>query len=52
MAGLSGVPQSVGQRGMGDRKSAFPKYVCVDPNAHIVDEEYGYLATSVRTLLK
>jgi hypothetical protein len=35
-----------------DTKFGFPKFIYFDPNADIVDEEYGYLTTSVRKLLK
>ncbi|MDP2885705.1 MAG: DUF6174 domain-containing protein [Ignavibacteria bacterium] len=35
-----------------DTMFGFPKHIYVDPNAHIADEEYGYLTTSVRKLLK
>ena len=35
-----------------DTKFGFPKHIYVDPNAQIADEEYGYLTTSVRKLLK
>jgi hypothetical protein len=35
-----------------DSKFGFPKYIWVDPNAQIADEEYGYRTTSIRKLLK
>jgi hypothetical protein len=35
-----------------DTKFGFPKYIYVDPYAQMADEEYGYLITSVRKLLK
>jgi len=31
-----------------DTKFGFPKCIHVDPNAHIADEEYGYLTASIR----
>ncbi len=35
-----------------DPKFGFPKYIYVDPNAQIADEEYGYLTSSVKKLMK
>jgi len=35
-----------------DTKFGFQKRIYVDPNARIADEEYSYLTTSVRKLLK
>jgi hypothetical protein len=35
-----------------DTKFGFPKHIYVDPNAQIADEEYGYLTSSIRKLLK
>jgi hypothetical protein len=35
-----------------DTKFGFPRYIYVDPIAQMADEEYGYLTTSVRKLLK
>jgi hypothetical protein len=35
-----------------DTRFGFPRYIYVDPNAQMADEEYGYLTTSVKKLLK
>jgi hypothetical protein len=35
-----------------DERFGFPKYIYVDPSAQMADEEYGYMTTSIRKLLK
>lgn len=35
-----------------DEKFGFPKYIYVDPSFQIADEEYAFLTSSVRRLLK
>jgi len=35
-----------------DEKFGFPKYIYVDPSLQIADEEYAFLTSSVRRLLK